>query len=144
MKHPETWMPHAAHFICGRSCAFHLATHVNGYIISTVGEYHPSTSRDARGDLRMAPGGGILARRDGEKPEEIGAGRLYETMVFRARKMEWAEVTKPEDRCCPYEIVSGDNIDFAPYNHPGDAYAGHLKLVKKYARVKWVTRGAAS
>ena len=32
------WMPHTAHFICGKECQFHLATYVNGVIVSTVGE----------------------------------------------------------------------------------------------------------
>ncbi|MCH7681711.1 hypothetical protein IID10_20485 [candidate division KSB1 bacterium] len=31
------WMPHVAHFICGKDCKFHLATYFNGYIVSTIG-----------------------------------------------------------------------------------------------------------
>ena len=33
------WMGHAGHFILGHKCRFHLSTYVNGYIVSTVGEY---------------------------------------------------------------------------------------------------------
>src|SRR5919106_127620 len=35
------WFGHAAHFICGRWCRFHLATQVGDYLVSTVGEYWP-------------------------------------------------------------------------------------------------------
>lgn len=37
------WQPHAGHFIGGRYCKFFLNTYVNGYIVSTVGEYFPDS-----------------------------------------------------------------------------------------------------
>mgnify|MGYP001573416035 FL=1 len=40
----QTWMPHAGHLIVGQHCRFRLNTHVNGYIISTVGEYMPDSA----------------------------------------------------------------------------------------------------
>lgn len=61
-KNDEVWMPHAAHLIVGDECRFHLATYVNGFIVSTVGEYV----------------------HDGKR-RTIGRNRFYETMVFVAR-----------------------------------------------------------
>ena len=124
-KH-ETWMPHAGHFICGNDCQFHINTHVNGYIISTVGEYVPDSAiREIRGRQTALIG-------DAEKYDygfkEIGVGRTYETMVFKAKKSK--------NRCCPYEMVSGDDIDFSGFNDPGKAYLGHLRMVSKWKKMK--------
>jgi hypothetical protein len=105
----EIWMPHAAHFICGDRCSFKLATYSNGYIVSTVGEYRASY---------ISP-----------DYETIGSGRLYETMVFKAKKSK-------ENLCCPYVIESGMSIDFAGYNTPEDATKGHHALLKKWQRKK--------
>lgn len=58
------WFGDPGHFIGARDCRYHLHTHVNGYCISTVGEYRPS--------------GGLM--------EQVGHERLYETMVFPADK----------------------------------------------------------
>lgn len=57
------WFGQPGHFIGARNCHFHLHTHVNGYCVSTVGEWRPS-GPDA-------------------PTEEIGHQRLYETMVFK-------------------------------------------------------------
>ena len=118
------WMPHAGHFICGMYCSFHLNTYVNGYIVSTVGEYRPATGR------------GGLPRLDSDPPREIGSGRLYETMVFHGMATDWSDETPTSERCCPYAMTDADNIDFAAYNKPGDAYAGHIKMLGKYAKAK--------
>lgn len=56
------WYGQAGHFCASYNCQFHLHTHVNGYCISTVGEYFP---------------------RNGDKQDTVGVGRLYETMVFQ-------------------------------------------------------------
>lgn len=53
------WFGQAGHFCASDSCRFHLHTHVNGYCVSTVGDYWPGKTR-----------------------ETIGVDRLYETMVF--------------------------------------------------------------
>ena len=102
------WMPHAGHFICGYKCQFRLNTHVNGYIVSTVGEYKASD------------------RKDNDPFDTIGCDRLYETMVFKA--------VKSKHGCCPYVQESGSNIDFAGYNEADAARKGHMRLVKKYQR----------
>jgi hypothetical protein len=81
------WMPHAAHFVGASSCEFRLATYVNGYIVSTVGEYIP------RGSYEV---------------QNIGWNRKYETMVFKSRK------SKEPGHCeaCPYFI--DDAVDRQP------------------------------
>lgn len=62
-KQDWTWMPHAAHFSGRQRCLFHLATHVGGFIVSSVGDYRPDGDR---------------------KP--VGGGFDYETMVFVAEQ----------------------------------------------------------
>jgi hypothetical protein len=135
MKKDWVWMPHAGHFICSKDCEFKLNTYVNGYIVSTVGEMWPeravreihaqvhnpewlSQNRHLRGDDFDS----AYMKKFGY--EEIGYGRKYETMVFKAKKSK--------HKCCPYEMVSGSEIDSDGYNKPEDAYAGHLKLCNKY------------
>lgn len=78
------WMPHAGHFCGSIDCRFRMNTYVGSYIVSTVGEYFPGSNRTG-------------------KPEEIGMNRLYETMVFKARKST--------NKCCPYEMASGSELD---------------------------------
>lgn len=142
----EIWMPHAGHFVCGQQCRFRLNTYVNGYIVSTVGEYMPdSTVRkiyrevmnittDKKGDaeeydfMRIT---GVLDK-DGNilgYGEDIGYGRKYETMVFKA-------VKDSKHLCCPWKIDSGNEVDFSGYNTAEDAYKGHMKLLKKYSKLK--------
>ena len=103
----QTWMPHPAHFIASRDCNFRLATHVNGFVVSTVGEYRPrSADREA-------------------SYEEIGLGRLYETHVYRA--------LPGENPCCPFEAdVCAGTEDSAAYNDAASAYAGHMAMLEKW------------
>lgn len=55
---------HAGHFIGAQNSCHHLCTRVNGkWLVSTVGCYHPGGKKD-------------------REPEQIGLGRLFETMVF--------------------------------------------------------------
>lgn len=84
------------HFIGVRKCCFRRHTSVNGYRISTVGCYHD----------------------DYKEPEEIGLGRLYETMVFRLG---------PDG-----EPVDYTEIDFEGYQTSDEADAGHETMVAKY------------
>jgi len=134
-KQDWIWMPHPAHFICSHACRFVLATHVNGYIVSTVGEYFPDSSvREIFAKTR----GKVIKGKGGEWDanylkdigfEEVGCDRKYETMVFRA-------VPNPQYNCCPYAIDVGDEKDFRGYNDPGDAYKGHIELCEKYDAIK--------
>jgi hypothetical protein len=126
------WMPHAGHLVVGNRCRFHLNTYVNGYIVSTVGEYLPDSqvreiiansrrvTLEGRGDAREAD----YMRKIGY--EEIGAGRIYETMVFKA--------TRSQDACCPWRMESGTELDFDGYNDPGKARLGHLAMCEKWDR----------
>jgi len=145
------WMPHAGHLCIGSMCKFHLNTYVNGYIVSTVGEYFPDQEcrriyLEAR---RKYP---ILDILTGEKVTdeetinkvlklqgddfdyaylhyfgylEIGSNRLYETMVFEAQKSE--------SKCCPYEMKKdGDDLDMEGYNTAEKAFLGHYARCKKW------------
>lgn len=105
------WMAHPAHFIGANDCQFRLATYVNGFIISSVGEYKPMFSN---------------------KPDwqEIGWGRTYETMVFKARK------ATGENECaaCLYVVSDFSNIDMEGYDSAKAAYAGHIAMCEKYSK----------
>ena len=75
------WFGTPGHLCVAKWCRFHLCTKVGKYLVSTVGEYiHPYSH-------------GFKSERDeGEWlnknlfGEEIGFGRKFETMVFRAGK----------------------------------------------------------
>ena len=126
------WMPHAGHFICAKYCRFHLNTYVGGYIVSTVGEYVPDSevreifatargiSLEGRGDERLAD----YMEKIGY--EELGYQRLYETMVFKAKKSD--------NKCCPYTASNWMEEDTEGYNTAEDAYKGHLRMCKKWGR----------
>jgi hypothetical protein len=125
------WMPHAGHLIVGHDCRFHLNTCVGDFIVSTVGEWQP----DSRVYEILAQSRGIVLEGRGDALEadymrklgyqEIGSGRLYETMVFRAK------ATK--EGCCPWSIADGTDLDFDGYNDAGAARLGHLAMCEKWA-----------
>lgn len=127
------WMPHAGHFILGDQCRFHLATYVGGVIVSTVGElWCDSRVREIFAECR-----GIKIEGRGDEWdhnymkkigfEALGYQRKYETMVFNARESGL--------KCCPYRIdVTDGELDFAPYNAPEDAMAGHMELCIKWSQ----------
>ncbi len=128
----EIWMPHPAHFICALNCRFHLATYVNGVIVSTVGDLLPDEGEReilAKCDGVVLEGRGDARRYDFMKKigyVEIGFDRKYETMVFRARA---AKAT-----CCPFQIVVSDELDFEGYNDAGAAAQGHREYVAKWRK----------
>ena len=94
------------HFIGASRCVWHLTSVVGPYLVSTLGDYRPFPSDEAT---------------------NIGAGRKYETMVFKAG----APCTV--DGCgCGVPNHNGREIDFAPYNTAGEAQAGHEAMVAKY------------
>jgi hypothetical protein len=126
-------MPHAGHFIGSMSCAFHLNTCVTTpegkrYIVSTVGEYRPSFSRRHMDEIIKSGLSGLgvplRARCDDEGFEPIGFERFFETMVFPAESAD--------DRCCPWRMSSGAEIDFAGYANQGDAAEGHEAMCRKW------------
>lgn len=126
-------MPHAGHFICGNECKFHLNTYVGKYIVSTVGEYFPDAPvREIFAQSRgiTLTGIGDFRRADYLRKigyEELGFGRKYETMVFKATEAKL-------DLCCPYRQANGSELDMAGYNEPEKAREGHMKLCAKWAK----------
>ena len=138
-KDKWVWMPHAGHFILGSKCRFHLNTYVNGYIVSTVGElWNERRVREIHAKIydkkwfkqnRHLLGDqfdSAYFKRFGY--EEIGCDRKYETMVFEAKRSE--------HKCCPYEMLNADSVDFEGYNNADNAYKGHLKMCSKYDKRK--------
>lgn len=133
-------MPHAAHFICGQDCRFHLATKIGAVIVSTVGEYLPDSS--VREILAEAKGIkltriGDARRREWIKKhgyEEIGHQRKYETMVFAVRPREFA-ADDGDFHCCLWDadVIAGEQ-DFEGYMTATDAYRGHMALCEKWAQ----------
>ena len=107
------WIGKAGHLIVGHDCVFHLCTVVGNKLISTVGDYHPYHKRgnDGLGEAVT-----------------IGAGRLYETYVFR--------VNSPRIFCscgCGLPDFDPTEIDSLPANAAGEATANHMAMCRKYA-----------
>lgn len=112
MSKQMLWMPHAGHFILGRSCGFRLNTYVNGYIVSTVGELkYPRDAEDAP-----------------DRPLGAGKDSLYETMVFKAKKSK--------EKCCPYQQVDGNTLDSARYKTAEAAVKGHHEMLAKWSAIR--------
>lgn len=140
MEKEWIWMPHAGHLIIANECRFHLNTFVNGYIVSTVGEWWPdqevrrifakisseSNYRPKKMDMSLK---GDAFDHEYLKVfgfKEIGLDRIYETMVFKAKKYEG------ERKCCPYIMSNGEDLDFRGYTESEDAFKGHYEMCKKY------------
>lgn len=135
------FMPHAGHLIIGNKCCFHLNTYTNGFIISTVGEWWPErVSREIHADIYDREWFAKNRHLKGDTfdsayfkkfgYEEIGAGRKYETMVFKAIKQEGDEA-----QCCPFTVSDWSEIDSNGYNDAVSAYKGHMALCEKYRHV---------
>jgi hypothetical protein len=135
------WMPHSGHFILGDKCRFVLNTYVGSYIVSTIGELwndqavrriHASVHDDVYGTawyeenqhLKGDNFDAAYMRQYGF--DNLGAGeRKYETMVFPAKKSSI--------NCCPWVMVSGEDVDFRGYEDPKAARLGHMELCEKWA-----------
>ena len=141
MSEPQdwVWMPHAAHFILGHQCRFHLATYVGGYIVSTVGELVNDTPvqkihakiHDPAWFAQHELDGGGQWRNEYHKRfgfEKLGAWGTYETLVFRAepqRDREWL--------CCPWEMAEPEELDGRRYDSAVEATDGHMAMCWKWA-----------
>jgi len=134
------WMPHAGHFILGHKCQFKLNTYVGGYIVSTVGElWNERKVREIHAEVHDKNWLMKNIQLKGDdfdnsyfkrfEFEEIGMKRTYETMVFKAKKSK--------NKCCPFEIILSEEVDFRGYNKPEDAFKGHLKLCEKWSKKKF-------
>jgi hypothetical protein len=132
------WFGSAGHLIVGQDCRFHLCTLVGGWLVSTVGEWLPDSASwhiyaetrgvtlEGRGDERRAD----FLNKVGYM--EIGYGRKYETMVFRAS----VERCTAEDCDCGAPLVQKWNeLDAAGYNLRGDAQRGHQAMCEKWSTI---------
>jgi len=120
------WFGDPGHFICARWCRFHLCTLVGDYLVSTVGAYvHPRRS----GGNEQAEAEWLA---DNWPGEEIGVGRMYETMVFRA-----GDTRCDADGCnCGMPIPDNwSELECVGYNMPGEANRGHLEMCQRYAAI---------
>ena len=134
------WFGHAAHFICGHWCRFHLATQIGDYLVSTVGEYWPERpSREVHAQVYDPNWLAANQHRKGDDfdhaymkrfgYETIGFDRKYETMIFRAGK-----VCDAKDCGCGLPEIASSELAFDGYNDAGSAARGHFALCEKAAR----------
>ena len=129
------WMPHPGHLIVASDCRFHLCTCVGDFLVSTVGEWLPSEG--AREILARSRGIVLEGKGDAREAdylqklgfEQIGAGRKYETMVFKARRGG----QEGDCPCCPWLMADASELDARGYNDPEEARLGHLALCAKWA-----------
>lgn len=126
MRSEWVWMPHPGHMYISQDCKFFLTTWINGYIVSTVGEYRP--------DSRIRDTWTKTQKRKYEKmgSEDIGNGRLYQTRVFKS-------LPKDEASCCFYRIMNSSELDDSGYVSAKDAYLGHIRMCEK-----WDTRSQST
>lgn len=101
----------AGHFIGGHDCRWHRHTEINGYRISSVGDYYRHGC-DERQTLGAAP------------------DSFFETMVFRLGKGQSAN----NEGCGCRAVADWTALDCVRYATAGDAQKGHEKMVAKYAR----------
>jgi hypothetical protein len=131
------WFGRPGHLIVSRDCRYHLCTAVGPWLVSTVGEWLPDSSS---WDIYAERAGGIPPDLRGDEKRnwfllhvgfvEIGAGRKYETMVFRTtgKRCEDAECG-----CGLPEVSEWSELDFDGYNRQGDARRGHYAMCEKWA-----------
>lgn len=128
------WFGNAGHFICAQWCRFHLCTQVGDYLVSTVGEHVPDEG--VREIVAQSRGVDLTGRGDARLHDfmqkvgfcEIGYGRTYETMVFRAG----APCAAPG--CgCGLPAIDGEEQDMRGYTDAGAATAGHMALCMAWA-----------
>lgn len=123
------WFGNAGHFICSFDCRFHLCTLVGNVLVSTVGEYFPDYQ--VREVLAASRGIKLEGRGDERKYqwlrehgyEEIGLGRKYETMAFRA-----GEPCSAPECGCGLPTISGSELTTRAANDAGAATAQHYEV----------------
>lgn len=116
---------------------------VGKYIVSTIGEYWPERScREIHAKVHNPDWFEENKDRKGEDFDhayfkefgytEIGYERIYETMVFKAKKSKGL-------CCCEYVMKEASNLDFESYNKPEEAVKGHMRLCEKWSK-KWIQK----
>ena len=103
------WFGFPGHFISARNCRFRLCTQVGGYLVSTVGSYWPTIG-------------------EGEE-QEIGCGRKYETMVFRAGE----PCTQKGCNCGQPVLDPALELAMIGCNTPDEAQRNHMVTCARYA-----------
>ena len=101
------WFGMPGHFISAINCRFRLCTVVGKWVVSTVGDYWPASSSER---------------------EEIGVGRLYETMVFSA-----GDPCDADGCHCEQPDIDGQGLDMDGYRTGKEAQAGHMAMCRKWA-----------
>lgn len=156
MKSDRIYMPHAGHFCGSDDCRFHLNTYVNGYIVSTIGEYWPpvdvrrifATFRSIRPKSSIDENGKVCEKlplteeqRDkllSLKGDAFDSAYLhifgYEQIGLNRiyETMVFRAIPSPETPCCPWKMQSGSDLDFVGYDNARDAYEGHLTMCSKW------------
>jgi hypothetical protein len=99
------WYGYAGHFVGGKMCAYHLATRIGQFFVSTVGDYYP----------------------DAKTRERLGADAesWFETFVFRCNGEDG--YGNPN--------VDFQEIDSRRYADSLVAENGHYEFCEKYARL---------
>ncbi len=110
------WYGNAGHLCVGEYCRFHLTTRVGEFLVSTVGDYFP--------DSKVAE----ICKHPKDNPQEIGCGRLFETMVFLT--------TGPCPCGCGMPAIDAAELDFSGYNDRKAANEGHLRMCREWAKHK--------
>lgn len=134
----EKWFGSPGHFICSFDCRFHMCTLVGDYLVSTVGQLFPdSTVREILAKSRGVELKGIGDARKADYMakigfDEIGYGRKYETMVFKAGKPCDAKGCG----CGLPALADGVELDSAIANDAKTATANHYELLRKWKNVK--------
>ncbi|PYQ83172.1 MAG: hypothetical protein DMG02_34135 [Acidobacteria bacterium] len=133
--HEWEWFGSPGHLIVARDCRFHLCTLIGEYLVSTVGQYLPdsqvreilATTRgialDGRGDARLAD----YMTKIGY--EEIGSGRLFETMVFKTT----GERCTAKDCACGLPTIDPSDLLCKGYMTAGAATKGHRAICARVA-----------
>ena len=134
------WFGNAGHFICGQWCRFHLTTQVGKYLVSTVGElWLERGSRESHAKVYDPKWFTENSYRMGDDfdyaymkhfgYEEVGAGRKFETMVFKIDKFCNAKGCN-----CGMPIIVPSELDAVPANTAKEATKAHYKLCKKWSK----------
>ena len=122
-KNRWEWYGFSGHFCCGQWCRFHMTTKIGKFVISTVGKFvHPRNS----GASEKTESDYMIENPNGE---QIGYGRFYETMVFRAGKKCVSNGCN-----CGQPKIASNELDTMGYNDAGSATRGHLSMCNKWAK----------
>lgn len=103
------WFGSAGHLCVSEYCRFHLATQIGQYLVSTVGDYYPHGKQS-------------------EKPETVGCGRTFETMVFK--------IDGPCECGCGMPKIIPEELVCDGYNDRASANKGHDFICHKVAKGK--------